>query len=170
MIGRLAAFAALALLIGARPLPDNTTVAPSLRTDLDSFSDARLLRDLQDELDDILEGHDPNEDVSPDELYDEVMLSVGDEGDEQDPEESEISLADLEAEMEEADTCVEDVVREIVGMPKEGCDENTKQHVEVDQRRGGPAATEALGSWMPPRRDIPSRGARTFQRYVRSRS
>jgi hypothetical protein len=141
-----------------------------MQTDLDSFSDAQLLRDLRDELDDILEGHDPNENVDPEDLYDEVMDAIGNEGDEGDPEEAEIDLEDLEAEMEEAGTCVEDVVSEIVGKAKEGCDGFVKSGVEADQPRGGPAATGAGGSWMPPRRDIPGRGAQTFQRYIRARS
>lgn len=169
MIRRLAAIAACALLLGARPLPENATVPAVMQTDLDLFSDAQLLRDLRDELDDILEGRDPNENVDPDELHDEVMAAIEDAGDEGDPEESEIDLEDLEAEMEEAGTCVEDVVSEIVGRAKEGCDGFAKFAVEVDQPRGGPAASDAGGSWMPPRRDIPSRGALTIQRYVRAR-
>lgn len=167
MIRRLAALVAVALLLGARPLPEYATSPAGSQTDLDTFSDTQLLRDLRDELDDILEGRDPNENVAADELFDEVMVAIDDAGDDGDPEESEISLTDLENEMEEAGTCVEDVVREIVGMAKEGCDGTLD--IEVQQPRGGPGTTDTGGAWLPPRRDVPSRGAVTFQRYVRAR-
>jgi hypothetical protein len=79
--------------------------------DLDTLSDAQLERDLADELDDIYGELDPDEEYSLDELHGAIMEALSDQGDEDDAEEAEIDEADLEGEMEEDDTTLEDVVQ-----------------------------------------------------------
>jgi len=80
------------------------------RTDLDSFSDQQLDRDLQDELDDVFENHQPEDVGNVEAMQREFMEALADDGDE--GAEMEISLADLEAEMQEAGTSVADVVHD----------------------------------------------------------
>lgn len=81
--------------------------------DLDSYSDEQLQTDLTDELDDIYaELGDPNAQYALDDLNTAILDALGDEGDEGDEEEMEIDLADLNAEMEEAGTTLDDVVDE----------------------------------------------------------
>lgn len=171
MLRRLAVLAGFTALVGARPLPERALVAPSSQTDLDSFTDEHLHRDLMAELNVILKDHDANEDVSAQELFDEVMAAVDDNGDDADPDAAEITLADLEEEMEEAHTCVEDVVRWIVGLAKQGCEQGAGVDVASGAAARGPAVRagrETELGWVPPRKDIPSRGAREFQRLVRA--
>ena len=80
------------------------------RTDLDSFTDQQLDRDLQDELDDVFEHHRPDDVGDVATLQREFMEALSDDGDE--GAETEISLADLEAEMQENRTTVADVVHD----------------------------------------------------------
>lgn len=82
------------------------------RTDLDSFSDERLDRDLQAELDEVFKEHprDAVADVAT--IQAAIMAALSDEGDEGD--EAEISLADLEAEMREDHTTVAEVVHDAI--------------------------------------------------------
>ena len=110
--------------LGQRPVHDQ---APK---NLDAFPPARLDRDLQAELDDIFVGHDPNELVDLDELKAEIMAALSDEGDDDDAREADINLEDLEAEMEEDDTTLEDVVEEALN--------------EVDQASGPRPNTSAF--------------------------
>ena len=78
------------------------------RTDLDSFSDERLDRDLQAELNAVLKHHRPDETGDVATMQDEIMEALSDDSDEGDA--GEISFADLEAEMHEDHTTVADVV------------------------------------------------------------
>jgi hypothetical protein len=78
--------------------------------DLDSYSDAQLERDLAAELDDIYSQLEPDEEYPLDELHGAIMEALSDQGDEDDAEEAEIDEADLEGEMEEDGTTLEDVV------------------------------------------------------------
>ena len=82
----------------------------SAGTDLDSFSDAQLDRDLQDELDDVLEDHAPGDVADVATMQAEIIEALSDDGDT--GAEAEITLADLRAEMEEAGTSVEEVVHD----------------------------------------------------------
>ena len=82
------------------------------RTDLDTFSDEQLDRDLQDELDDVFMEHAPNAVADVATIEEAIMEALSDEGD--DGPESEISLADLEDEMHEDGTNVKDVVHDAV--------------------------------------------------------
>lgn len=82
------------------------------RTDLDTFSDEQLDRDLQDELDDVFMEHAPNAVADVATIEAAIMEALSDEGDE--GPESEISLADLEDEMHEDGTDVESVVHDAV--------------------------------------------------------
>ena len=79
---------------------------------LDTYSQARLLRDLNDELDDIEEDLDPGASIDIDELQTAIMSALSDEGDDDDAEESDLDLADLEAEMQEDGADLKDVVSE----------------------------------------------------------
>ena len=114
---RLSALGMTVLLMGSS-LPAGPADPTAARADLDSFEPGRLERDLQDELDDIFEFYDPDEDVTPEVMFDEIMVALGDEGDYLDPEENEISLQDLRDEIEELGdgTTLEDVVMEALGV------------------------------------------------------
>ena len=82
--------------------------------DLDLYEEAQLQEDLVDELDDILvsEGGqmEPDALYSIEELRAAILGALSDQGDE--GLEKEIDRADLDMEMEEADTTVEDVLDE----------------------------------------------------------
>ena len=51
------------------------------RTDLDAFSDARLDRDLQDELDDVFDEHSPDAVADVATIQAAIMAALQDEGD-----------------------------------------------------------------------------------------
>lgn len=77
--------------------------------DLDAYSDTQLSRDLNDELDDIYQmGLQPNSRYSLDVCKNMMMEALSDDGDA--GYENEIDYSDLETEMEEADTDLEDEV------------------------------------------------------------
>lgn len=78
--------------------------------DLDAISDADLRRDLIAELDDI--EFPPDEQHALGELREVILDALGDDGDDAGDEaaEEEIDLSDLEAEMEEAELSLEEVV------------------------------------------------------------
>jgi hypothetical protein len=79
--------------------------------DLDSWGDEELDADLEAELDDIFEyGFLPDQQYSIRDLHRALLAALSDQGDEDDPLEQRIALADLEAEMREADTTLSDVV------------------------------------------------------------
>lgn len=80
--------------------------------DLDSYPRERLLRDLEAELNDIEESMGADDVVSLDALEEALMEALSDDGDSGDPLESDINLEDLEEEMEEDSTSLEDVVGE----------------------------------------------------------
>lgn len=94
--------------------PDVVTHAPRAHAprvhlrDLDAMSDAELLKDLQDELDDVFEHHQASETADIASVQEAIMEALSDDGDTGD--ETEISFADLEAEMAEDDTDVKDVI------------------------------------------------------------
>ncbi len=96
--------------------------------DLDSYSDEQLERDLSDELDDIAQMGDSDGEYDLDVLKDDILIALGDEGDEGDEEE--IDLADLNEEMAEAGTTLEDAV-----------DEALARADELASRRGSPSWT-----------------------------
>lgn len=86
-------------------------VVPRLRPthDLDSYTDAQLKRDLDDELDDIYQKlGDPDGEYDLTDLKEDILAALGDDGDE--GNEDDIDLADLNDEMSEAGTTLEDVV------------------------------------------------------------
>lgn len=140
------------LLVGAGP-ESNALSARNQITDLDRMSDAQLLRDLIDEIDDILEDDDPNEIVDGETVAD-VLDALDDDGDTGD--ESEIDFADLVAEMDEVQTTVQSVV--------EGA---------LEVRLAGGQSNEfvvAASSAAPPRRkEAPSRVARALVMAIKSR-
>jgi len=120
-----------ALLIG-EPVPTTARV-----TDLDTFTAAQLDRDLEAELDDIYDGHDPDAAVDLDEVRQEVMFALSDEGDD-DGIESEIDFEDLEAEMNEDHTTVAAVVTDAL----QSADRASAPKQDSDGSVGGPAAGE----------------------------
>lgn len=89
-------------------------VQPRVRkaNDLDSYSDARLSKDLNAELDDILVADggtfEPNEEYPLGDLHEAIMNAFSDEDD--DADEGDIDLADLNEEMEEDGTTLADAV------------------------------------------------------------
>jgi hypothetical protein len=87
----------------------DATAAPRRATsDLDGYSDAQLTRDLTDELNDIFEGLPPDKQYPLDALEEAILEAFSDDGDE--GFESEIDMEDLDEEMEEAQTSLDDVV------------------------------------------------------------
>ncbi len=76
--------------------------------DLDLLDDATLQRDLEAELDDIYTDFDPNGQFPLEELKAAMLEALSDGGDE--GVEDEIDFEDLEADMEEADTTIDDVL------------------------------------------------------------
>lgn len=82
--------------------------------DLDRFDDARLERDLVAEMDDVYDDLAPDGDYPLDDLKDALLEALGDEGDDDDDLEEEVTLKALQDEMAEADTTLEDVVDEAV--------------------------------------------------------
>ena len=83
-------------------------VASGSERDLDSLPPEELDEDLTAELADVFEQLDPNTAYPIDALYAAIMGALSDAND--DGAEDEISEADLEAEMEEAGTDLQDVV------------------------------------------------------------
>jgi hypothetical protein len=100
---------AVGLLVAGLTLTPAPLRAP-LRTDLDSFTDQQLDRDLQDELDDVFADHRPGDVGDVETMQRELIEALSDEDDE--GAEMEISLSDLEAEMQESGTSVADVVHD----------------------------------------------------------
>ena len=79
--------------------------------DLDDYNDARLSKDLYDELDDIYQnGLQPNSRYSLEVCKEMMMDALSDDGDT--GSENEIDETDLESEMEEAGTNLEDAVEQ----------------------------------------------------------
>jgi hypothetical protein len=113
------------------------------RTDLDAFSDARLDRDLQDELDDVFDEHSPDAVADVATIQAAIMAALQDEGDE--GAEAEISLADLEAEMREAGTDVEDVVHDAIERLDHASLDRPTVHLAVFRRASGPGAKPSYG-------------------------
>ncbi len=85
--------------------------------DLDTYTDEQLQRDLTDELDDIYDQVDADGDYDLDVLRTAILDALGDDGDE--GYEQEIDLADLNEEMAEAGTTLEDVVDEALARADE---------------------------------------------------
>jgi hypothetical protein len=79
--------------------------------DLDEIDDATLLRLLEAELDDIYAVFDdPESEVSLSDLKAAMLYALGDEGDESDPAEEQITFEELNDEMAEADTSLGEVL------------------------------------------------------------
>jgi hypothetical protein len=80
--------------------------------DLDSYSDAELIKDLTAELDDIEVGDggqlEPDGEYALEELRSAILFALSDDGD--DAAERDIDFTDLEDEADEAGTTLEDVV------------------------------------------------------------
>lgn len=92
--------------------PDPVTDERVVLSDLDTYDDARLMRDLRDELNDVLE--EVEDDDTDNETLASLMLdALGDDGDT--GYETDITLEDLEAEMEEAGTSLEEVIAQALG-------------------------------------------------------
>lgn len=115
--------------------------------DLDSLSDAELRKELLAELDDVdqLPDEEEGELDTEAELVDAFMNALQDTGD--DAAESELDFADLEAEMEEAGTSIEDVVQSSVR-------KNFKADSDMDSKMGKTVAsitgdlTSSFFSWI----------------------
>lgn len=152
MLTRVLALIVTVLLTGA-VLESNALSARAQLKDLDQMSEEQLLRYLIDEVDDILEGRDPDE-VVDGETVAEVIEALGDDGDTGD--ESEMDFAELVAEMDEADTTVQAVV--------EGA-------LEVQLARGGGRdfIVAARRAAPPRRKEAPSRVARALVMAIKSR-
>ena len=94
-------------------------------TDLDNCSPTQLERELSEELDDVFELIRTDNPVTLQQAFNAVMYALSDEDD--DPDESVVDFDELEAEMEEAGTTLEEVVwdalneaDEYVGRPTPG--------------------------------------------------
>ena len=102
----------LVLFVGGAGLAFTQSRAEVQPRNLDNYAPDRLMRDLINELDDI------EEDAAPDGLFDidvlqeQMMAALSDDGD--DAAESDLDIADLEAEMAEddPDVSLEDTVHE----------------------------------------------------------
>jgi hypothetical protein len=152
MLTRVLALIVTAYLVGAG-LHTTALSAWSQIKDLDTFSDAELMTDLIDEIDDILEGHDPDE-IVDEEAVQDVLDALNDGGDTGD--ESEIDFEDLVAEMDEAQTTVQDVV--------EGALE-----VQLAGGRRGEFTVAARHAAPPRRKEAPSRVARALVAAIKSK-
>lgn len=151
MLTRVPALIVSVLLVGAG-LESKALTAAAQVTDLDRMSEAQLLRDLVDEIDDILVGHDPDE-IVDEETVGDVMEALRDDGDAGD--ESEIDFEDLVAEMNEAHTNLQAVVEEALD-------------VEVAGGAGGGVRVAARGAAPPRRKEAPSRVARALVMAIKS--
>lgn len=153
MLTRVLASLVTVLLVSADP-GSNALLARGQVTDLDGWSDAQLLRDLIDEIDDILEGHDPDEIVDGEAVQDvlDALNDVGDTG-----AEAEIDFEDLEAEMAEANTTVQEIVESAL-------------EVELAGGRPGGLLVAARNAAPPRRKEAPSRVARALVMAIKSRS
>lgn len=82
----------------------------SAQHDLDDLSPQELAQALEDELDDLFDelGLDEDEEYPDQDLYNEIMIALSDQGD--DDDESVITFAELKEEVGEARTTVEAVV------------------------------------------------------------
>ncbi len=117
--------------------------AAETRTDLDTFSDARLDRDLQDELDDVFDEHSPDDVADVATIQKAIMEALSDEGDE--GFETEISLADLTAEMSEAGTDVEDVVHDAIEKLDQAALDRSRVHLAVFRGVSAPGGKPSYG-------------------------
>lgn len=152
MLTRVLAFVVTVLLAGTG-LESNALSARGQLTDLDGLSEAQLLRDLIDEIDDIIDGHDPDEIVDGD-TVEEVIVALHDDGDSGD--EAVIDFEDIEAEMEEADASLEEII--------EGALE-----VSVAGGRRGAFMVAARNAAPPRRKEAPSRVARALVMAIKAR-
>ena len=123
------------------------TLAPAslrepLRADLDSFTDEQLDRDLQDELDDVFENHRPDDVGDVETMQRELLEALSDDGDE--GAETEISLADLEAEMQESGTSVADVVHDALERLDQAALPKPRFHLAARV-----AGTRMVDGWKP---------------------
>ncbi|MEW5914817.1 MAG: hypothetical protein AB1762_00360 [Gemmatimonadota bacterium] len=105
---RLVAVSLLSVIVAS--VATTAAATRSAYRDLDAMSDAELRRDLIAELDDI--DFPPDEQHALGELREAILDALADEGDDEgdDAGEAEIDLSDLEAEMEEAELALEEVV------------------------------------------------------------
>jgi hypothetical protein len=114
--------------------------------DLDQLDDATLQRDLEAELDDIYADFEPDGEFQLAELKTAMLEALGDEGDEGDDAEEEITFEQLETEMKEGDTTLEDVLDEALAQADAiASSEQTWSIVRVSlglgQRRGNGRTT-----------------------------
>lgn len=107
MRNRLRTWSLVVLLAGAGLTLGQLPVAGQAN-DLDALDAATLDRDLEAELDDIYQSLPPDRLDSLDDLMDRILDALSDGGD--DGTEQDIDEENLEAEMEEAGTSLEDVV------------------------------------------------------------
>lgn len=117
-VGLVVALSAAALVFGRSDVRATITRGPVadesvVRSDLDTYDDARLMRDLRDELNDVLEEVE-DDDADLETLAGLILDAFGDDGDT--GAETDISLQDLEAEMKEAETTLEEVIAGALGM------------------------------------------------------
>jgi hypothetical protein len=152
MLTRVLALVVTVLVAGMGP-ETNALSARAELTDLDDLPDAQLLRDLIDEIDDILDGHDPDE-IVDDETVGEVIVALHDEGDSGD--EAVIDFEDLEAEMVEAGMSLEDIVESALEVAAAG-------------GRRGTFMVAARNAAPPRRKEAPSRVARALVMAIKSR-
>jgi hypothetical protein len=113
------------------------------RTDLDTFSDERLDRDLQDELDDVFQEHPPGAVADVATIEEAIMEALSDAGDE--GAEAEITLADLEAEMHEDGTDVEDVVHDAIERLDHAAADRRTIHLAVWRGNSDPGYKPSYG-------------------------
>jgi hypothetical protein len=109
-------------------------VGAPVRSDLDAFTDAQLDRDLQDELDDVFEDHGADEVADVATIQADLMEALSDAGDE--GHEAEISFADLEAEMQEAGTSIEEVVHDALVRLDRAAVDRPRVHLAVWRTTG----------------------------------
>ena len=113
-VGLVVALSAAALAFGRSDGRATTSIDPVaevslVRADLDTYDDARLMRDLRDELNDVL-AEVEDDDTDAETLASLILDALGDAGDT--GYETDITLEDLVAEMAEAGTSLEEVIAE----------------------------------------------------------
>ena len=116
-------------------------------TDLDNCSPTQLERELSEELDDVFELIRTDNPVTLQQAFNAVMYALSDEDD--DPDESVVDFDELEAEMEEAGTTLEEVVWDALNEADEFASRPTPGIYKVASRDVFLAASDGMTTRKP---------------------
>ena len=116
-------------------------------TDLDNCSPTQLERELSEELDDVFELIRTDNPVTLQQAFNAVMYALSDEDD--DPDESVVDFDELEAEMEEAGTTLEEVVWDALNEADEYVGRPTPGIYKVASRDVFLAASDGMATRKP---------------------